>query len=61
MTGKQKYNKFGLDIKEMDRLKVILKNILVKLPELRNEVGPLTDVRPPNIGLIGDNPVFFDY
>lgn len=58
---KQKYNKFGLDIKEMDRLKVILKNILVKLPELRNEVGPLTDVRPPNIGLIGDNPVFFDY
>jgi len=45
----------------MDRLKVILKNILVKLPELRNEVGPLTDVRPPNIGLIGDNPVFFDY
>ena len=58
---KQKYNKFGLDIKEMDRLKVILKNVLVKLPELRKEVGRLTDVRPPNIGLIGDNPVFFDY
>ena len=58
---KQKYNKFGLDIKQMDRLKVILKNVLVKLPELRKEVGRLTDVRPPNIGLIGDNPVFFDY
>jgi hypothetical protein len=58
---KQKYKKFGLDIKEMDRLKVILKNILERLPELRSEVGPLTDVRPPNIGLIGDSPVFFDY
>jgi len=58
---KQKYNKFGLDIKEMDRLKVILKNILVKLPELRKEIGRLTDVKPSNIGLIGDNPVFFDY
>lgn len=58
---KQKYKKFGLDIKEMDRLKVIFKNILQKLPDLKKEAGNLADVRPPNIGLVGDNPVFFDY
>ncbi len=58
---KQRYKKFDLDIKEMDRLKVILKKILVKLPELRKQIGRLTDVKPANIGLIGDNPVFFDY
>ena len=58
---KQKYKKFGLDIKETDRLKVILKNILQKLPDLKKEAGNLADVRPPNIGLVGDNPVFFDY
>ena len=58
---KQRYEKFDLDIKEMDRLKVILKNILPKLPELRKQIGRLTDVKPANIGLIGDNPVFFDY
>lgn len=58
---KQKYKKHGLDIKEMDRLKVIFKNILIKLPELKIKIGNLSDVRPPNIGLIGDNPIFFDY
>lgn len=58
---KQKYSKHGLDVREMDRLKVIFKNILTKLPELKAKIGNLSDVRPPNIGLVGDNPVFFDY